>query len=373
MIRSFFYFLLLFVLVLVSFSGCSTRIAGGYEIKDGKVFYQSGMRGLGTTSKKAVKGADAASFEVLDRYFGRDNKQAYYLGVAIDKTDGPTFELLGKPFQKDKNHVYYMAKPISDHPRDFKILFRLTKGTGPDVIFSTDGRNIFKGNRPFLQYLVDVNSFERIGTTSYFKDKNRVYNIASEVEGADPQSFTPSTRFFGAYATDKDNVFYEGKLVEGIDVASHKILDRFHHADESAVYFRRKVLSEDPSGFKILNEAYSRDGESVYWRSRKISDDAASFKAFPSKRAAAFGKDSKNAYWGWKVISGADVETFVGLDHNYAKDKNSVYFAVNTVNPPRVLKEADAETFALVKGEKGTDARDKKGPFNFGNRKKEKK
>ena len=35
---------------------------------------------------------------------------------------------------------------------------------------------------------------------------------------------------------------------------------------------------------------------------------------------------------------------------------------------PREVKGADPETFALVKGEKGIDARDANNVYNFGNR-----
>ena len=371
MIRPF--FCLLFSVSLIWLSACTPRLAGGYEVKNGKVIYHTGMTGLGSTSNKVVEGADATTFEKLDRYYGRDKHRAYYRGDAIKNTHGPTFELLTKPYQKDKNHVFYAGKVISDYPKDFRILFSVKHNSGGgDTKFATDGRHVFKSGSKFLPDEVDPASFERIGNTRYFKDKNHVYDIASVVESADPASFEVNARFNGTFSKDKNGVFFEGRRVEDIDLDSHRILDRYHHKDKSAVYFRREVLSKDPENFTILSESYSRDSKHAYWRAKRISDDAENFVAYPSRRGASYGKDSKNAFWGWKTIPDADVASFVGLNHNYAKDKDNVYFAVNTVNPPKVIKDADPATFALVKGEKGIDARDKDGPFNFGHRRRKK-
>ncbi|NNE67710.1 MAG: DKNYY domain-containing protein [Pyrinomonadaceae bacterium] len=347
-------------------AGCPKRIAGGYEVSDGKVIYHHGMKGLGTTRASAVKEADPTTFEALDRKYGRDKNHAYYDGRIIDGSDGPTFKLIEGQFSGDKNHIYYTAQILTDRPADFKILFK-TKPNVSETTFSTDGKLIFMGNKPFFPDLVHVPTFERLGRSDYFRDRNRVYTPLRVVKGADASSFEVVKRFDERYSYDANSVFYFGVKVEGIDRATHRVIDNVHHRDQSNIYFAMKQLSDDPDNFKILSKAFSKDSTRVYWRGRQISDDAANFVQFPSRGADAYAKDSKKAYWGWKTIEGVDVESFEGLNDNYAKDKNAVYFAVNIVNMPRKMEGADPATFALVKGEKGIDARDKNRAYNFGN------
>ena len=357
-------FLIAFSLFLLA---CPKRISGGYEIKNGKVIYNEGMKGLGTTNSFEVKDADAKTFEVINRQYAKDSKNAYLRGKVIPKSDGASFELVETPFSKDKNHVFYSDDIVSNNPKGFKILYKPKRGH-----VWTDGEKIYKGKSAFLPDVVDVTTFERIGKTRYYRDKNNVYSLRV-IEGADPQTFEVISKFNETYARDRQSVFYNGVKVEDCDVDSHKIIDKFHHKDKTHVFFARNILSDDPENFEILSRAYSRDSRNAFWRAKKISDDAKNFVAFPSEKAGAYAKDSGKAFWGWKEIENADASSFVGLNHNYAKDKNNVYFAVNTVNMPRILKDADAATFELVKGKKGIDARDKNNSYNFGVKKKPRK
>ena len=344
---------------------CPKRLVGGYEIKNGKVIFNQGMKGLGTTHSFEVEDADPETFEILNRDYGRDAEKAFYLGKAIIQSHGPSFEIFEDPYTKDRAHVYYAGKIISKKPKTFKFLFSVRSGSKTSKYY-TDGENVIIGKSKYLPGVVDVDTFEQIGRTSYLRDKNNVYRFGRIVESADPKTFEMIRRKYDEYARDRNSVFYNGVRVEDCDRDTHRIIDEFHHKDSKNVFFRTFILSGDPENFEILSRAYTRDSKSVYWRAKKISDDAGKFVAFPSERAAAYAKDSRNAYWGWKVIEEADLASFKGLNHNYAKDKDRVYFAVNTLNTPKVVKDADPETFELVEGEKGIDARDKNNKFNFG-------
>ncbi len=357
--------------IVFSFSACPKRLVGGYEVKNGKVIYNEGMKGLGTTHSFVVEGADASSFKVINRNYGKDNKHAYLRGKKIAQSHGATFELIDVPYAKDKNHVYYSNEILSKYPKDFKILFK-TKLNKFETIYSTDGRVIFSGRREFLPGVVDVPTFEMIGKTGYFRDKNNVYK-RNIIEDADPETFRVVSKHNETFARDKASVFYNGLKVENCDVNTHRILGKYHHRDEKQVFFGLTPLSDDPDNFKILSNSYSKDSKNVYWSKKTISEDSDNFVVFPSERQASYAKDSKNAFWGYRKIEDADVNTFIGLNHNYAKDKNQVYFSVNVVNPPKILEKADPETFALVKGEKRIDARDKNNNYNFGTIKKKKK
>jgi len=356
---------LLFLAVLSAFSfACTKDITGGYEVKDGTVIFHQGMRGL---SKKSflVEGADANTFEALDRFYGRDESQAYYNGKVISGSDGRSFKIIETPYTSDNHNVYYSGKAISDNPDGFKILFKMRMNKLENT-FSTDGEIVFKGSNPFFPDRVDLATFEQVGKANYLKDKRSVYTLNRVIEEADPETFEVVTRYSERYSKDASNIFYNGIRVKGVDKETHEIIDEVHHRDRSNIFFAMNPLSEDPGNFQVISRAYSRDSQSAYWRGRKISDDAENFEVFPSDRAEAYAKDSIKAFWGWKTIEGADAETFVGLNRHYAKDKSKVYFGINVVNNVRVIEGADPETFALVKGEEGVDARDVNRPYYFG-------
>ena len=68
---------------------------------------------------------------------------------------------------------------------------------------------------------IDLKTLERFDTpidgSNYFKDKNGVYFLNGEkfvkINGADRDSF--DVTMSGKYGKDKDNVYFEGKRMEG--------------------------------------------------------------------------------------------------------------------------------------------------------------
>lgn len=356
-------FFLLFVSLAVS--GCSPTILGGYEVKGNVVVYHSKIGSYGTRNKKIVEEADPESFEIMDRYYGRDRKAAYYRGNRIEGSDGPSFQLLDFPYSRDKNHIYYYWAEMSDSPDDFRILFkvRLNKQS---IIFSSDGAFVYKTNEKFFPDSVDPATFERIGETNYFRDKINVYTFWGIVSEADSASFKVIERFKGKFASDRANTYYQGELVDGVDRDSHQIIDEVHHRDKTKIYFGSTVISFNPDNFRVISEAFSVDSNSVFWQGIRISEDPANFRAFPSFTKESYGKDREKAFWCRFEIEDADVETFVGLNHNYAKDRNKVYFGYDSNSGQKVVVGADPKTFALVKGKIGVDARDRNGEYFFG-------
>ncbi|HMS41215.1 MAG TPA: DKNYY domain-containing protein [Pyrinomonadaceae bacterium] len=350
-----------FILTAIFLSACPKRLVGGYEIKDGKVIYQTGLQGLGTTHSFEVEGADAASFDALNKSYGKDKNNAYLYGKIIPNSHGATFKIVREPYTIDQNHVFYATEIISDKPQNFKIIIETEKNT-----FASDGEKIFLGKMLFFPESVDLQTFEQIGKTNYFRDKNHVFTANRLIDGADPRTFEVNPRFNEKYAKDKSNVFYAASKVDGCDVATHQIIDENYHKDQTHVFFVLKKFSDDAANFEKLSEVFSRDGKFAYWKSTKISDDAKNFVAFPSEKSDAYAKDSRTVFWCDKKMENVDIASFVGLNHHYAKDKNKVYFAAGNLNLPRILEKADAATFEIVKNEDGIDAKDKDNFFNFG-------
>jgi DKNYY family len=342
-----------------SFEGLKDNF-GGYTVSDGKVIYHSGLYGMGSKDSWEIPGADADTFSAAGEGYAKDKNSAYLDGRIIPQSDGPSFKLLEKPYAADWAHVYYGAQVLSNSPQTFKIIAKLEK-----ITFSTDGKKVFSGSVEFLPGTADAASFERIGPSGYFRDRNRVYTFEKVVEGADPRSFEVLPDYEERYARDEKNVFYRGTKVQGCDPKTHEVIDLLFHRDDKSVFYMDKKITANDGSFTKLAVSYSRDKSSAYWQAEKISEDGQNFIAFSSDDYCAYAKDGRNAFRCDHKLKDVDASSFVGLSARYAKDKHKVYFSVSCEEELSVVDGADPESFELSSGD-GVDAIDKNNRYNFG-------
>jgi hypothetical protein len=333
---------------------------GGYTVTDGKVIYHTGLYGMGSKDSWEIPGADADTFSSVGEGYAKDKNSAYLDGRVISQSDGPSFKLLEKPYAADRAHGYWGAQILSDSPQTFKIIARLEK-----VTFSTDGKKVFSGSVEFLPGTADAASFTQVGSSGYFRDRNRVYTFEKVVEGADPRSFEVLPDYEERYAVDEKSVFYRGIKVDGCDPKTHEVVDLLFHRDDKSVFYMDKKITANDGSFTKLAASYSRDKRSAYWQANKISDDGQNFTAFPSDDYYAYAKDGRNAFRCDHKLKDVDAPSFVGLSARYAKDKHKVYFSVSCEEYLSVVDGADPASFELSSGD-GVDAIDKNNRYNFG-------
>ncbi|MFL5747301.1 MAG: DKNYY domain-containing protein [Niastella sp.] len=121
-------------------------------------------------------------------------------------------------------------------------------------------------DRPFEE-IVDINSYEVIDSTDYFRDRNNVYHFLANsdggnlviVEGADAATFKRLCE--GGYSVDRNSVFYEGKKLDSLDVNKLQILyspDTAKHyveyvKDDKVVYhYDDKLEGADAKTFRLV-------------------------------------------------------------------------------------------------------------------------
>jgi hypothetical protein len=177
-------------------------------------------------------GADAASFQRLCAtgqtgaacQFSKDKNWVYFGDTIVPGADASTFQLVDRFYAKDKNHVYYSSHGISmpeivpGDPATFKNL-------GGDGLYTLDQGAVYWQNTAIPN--ADPSTFVEIFVgdipTVYGKDATTVYHAGSVIQGADPNSFhiieltTTPTDGSGAdgYAADSKTVFYDGGVVPG--------------------------------------------------------------------------------------------------------------------------------------------------------------
>ena len=350
-------------LAVSAFEAYRSFTTGGYQVGWRKVDYYQKGSGYTLGFSWEVEGADALSFKVLENGYAKDKNHAYFDGYVIPQSDGKTFKVIRSPYAADQNHVFYGKEAFSDAPEQFKFVQY-------ENDFSTDGETIFYNGKALFPGRLDAATFQRIGGSDYYKDKNTVLTLEKIVEGADPETFEsiPYEKNLGDhrdiyYAKDKQSVFYEGVKVEGCDPKTHQIIDSTTHRDARHVFIKTEKVGDDAANFKNFEGNYSKDGKNVYWKSIRIEGaNAANFKVFETTYGRGYGTDGKHIYWCAQKFDRADVATFVGLNGDYGKDKNHVWYGYNPDELPQIVENADVATFEIYAG----GGRDKNSYFDYG-------
>ncbi|NWO27414.1 DKNYY domain-containing protein [Leptotrichia sp. oral taxon 417] len=299
------------------------KLDNGYFKDKNNIYY-----GLSGNLYK-IKNADLQTFEVLTSpysssvYFAKDKNNVYYNGKKLDGIVPNDFEQIQSYFIKDKNGIYKFEEGENEQdlkitPINAKIDFKNLKEL--DWKYFGDDKNIYYFDENDFKKLdnADVNSFERIEYTGFFKDKNNVYYDGEKVEGIDMNSIEVIN---GMCIKDKNSVFYEGKKLRNISP------DNFNIFDDGISY--DKILVDKNGAYKLLENENQKD-KIIPLDSKNI--DLKTLERIESPMDSSnYFKDKNGVYFlnGEKFvkINGADIDTFeVTMSGKYGKDRNNVYF-----------------------------------------------
>jgi hypothetical protein len=292
-----------------------------------------------------VEGANAATFEVLSRFFAKDNVHAYYRGIIVEGIDVSSFTPLLTPwgndtfYSKDKNSVY-ISSPQSG-------ITKMLEGAGPATMKVL--AHVIIPCMPEKEDCTDSFPFEQI----YAKDANHVYGMFGNViADADSPSFEIMLAPDGSpsvYARDKDHIFVSEGVLKTADRNSFVVLNQTDAQDKNNKYYEGNIIATTTSQrTPILFEnniqkysPYSKDTSQVYYNNDVIVQvaDPESFKAYVSELLPigdqVYGIDKNNVFFLYWQILGADPASFVVLAKAQncgdgclytASDKNHKYF-----------------------------------------------
>ncbi|WP_455045909.1 DKNYY domain-containing protein [Leptotrichia trevisanii] len=312
------------------------------------------------TRKLNIKGLDLKTFEHIDDYYYKDKNNVYYdldnNLYTIKNADLATFEVLNSPysssiyFAKDKNNVYYQNKKIngivadgfeqiqSNFIKDKNRLYKIDEDEEKNEIKLIP-----------INEKVNLENFEEIGGNYYKDDKNLYYfgeNEFKKIEGADPNSFKYDNENYTFIAKDKNNVYFEGEKVKGIDVNSAEGIHGLWIKDKNNVFYEGKKLK----GISFDNFSYFNGGLSY---DKILIDKNGIYKFIETE-------DNKKTIELTRLNSkGIDLETLQRItspmdSSNYFKDKNGVYFMDG--NKFVKINGADKDSFRVtMSGKYGKD------------------
>ena len=200
----------------------------------------------------------------------------------------------------------------------------------------TDGQKVY-----YACYLVkgaDIESFVQY-EGGWGKDKNHCYSVGIRLKGADAKSFKILNL---TYAKDNSNVWTLGGIIKDADVASFEICDSGKDS--------LGKMSDGKSGLRenFVAQGYGKDKKNVYYYNfdgKPHIVKTACPETFISLGDCLFGYDEKCVFSNGLKLQKSDPTTwkkFKDLYH-YSKDKKNIYYF------NRIIKEADAETFEIIK------------------------
>ena len=301
------------------------KLENGYYKDKNNVYYDL------DNNLYTIKNADLATFEVLNSpysssiYFAKDKNNVYYQNKKINGIIADGFEQIQSNFIKDKNGIYKFEeneneKSLKITPINAKIDFENLKEL--DWKYFGDDKNIYYFDESDFKKLdrADINSFERIEYTGFFKDKNNVYYDGEKVEGIDMNSIEVIN---GMCIKDKNSVFYEGKKLRNISPDNFNIFDGGLSYD--------KILVDKNGIYKFIETEDNKKAIEVTRLDSKGIDLETLERITSPMDSSNYFKDKNGVYFmdGNKFvkINGADKDSFrVTMRGKYGKDKNNVYF-----------------------------------------------
>ena len=301
------------------------KLENGYYKDKNNVYYDL------DNNLYTIKNADLATFEVLNSpysssiYFAKDKNNVYYQNKKINGIVADSFEQIQSNFIKDKNGIYKFEENENEKSLKItlinaKIDFENLKEL--DWKYFGDDKNIYYFDESDFKKLdrADINSFERIEYTGFFKDKNNVYYDGEKIEGIDMNSIEVIN---GMCIKDKNSVFYEGKKLRNISP------DNFNIFDDGLSY--DKILIDKNGIYKFIETEDNKKTIEVTRLDSKGIDLETLERITSPMDSSNYFKDKNGVYFmdGNKFVkvNGADKDSFrVTMSGKYGKDKNNVYF-----------------------------------------------
>ena len=313
-----------------------------------------------------IQGADKNSFEVLGYYIAKDKNNVYYNGKKMENVDSKSFKNFGNFIGKDKNRVFYITgnEDIKDADAEsFEIMGDTRYFRDKNNIFVIKYSNDFPDGEGFIKLPnIDRNSFITL-SEEFGKDKNGIYYIGEKINGINPNNIRVIEEMGqDNYILQSENNYY---------LTFNSNSDLYDRKNDKIEAKKINNLNIDFSTFKyfgILN--YYKDKNSFYYRSdndlKKIKSEIDVKSADKVLELNDFVKDKNNLYYFSngkinKINLNIDVNSLVFFDNNsssyssYIKDRNNVYFVDNKNGKVKIVKNADKNTFQIVNGNYGVD------------------
>lgn len=265
---------------------------------------------------------------------------------AVGKTemdaDVESFEVMNRYFGKDKNRIYFEAYAAEDSTLDFSSFYVKNEDYLENLGF--DDNHVF--------------AFEKVL-------KNKEYQIkVISIESADPKTYRRTT---WDWAKDGKHHFYRNTKIDA-DYNTFEVLNDYFAKDSTQTFSRQnqnfKPFLANLESFKILeNSSHGIDEKFVYWLAFFTKDKP--LVMIPHNGLAEvdylnryFLRVADTIYYDGATMPNIDAKSFQVINELYTKDANFVYYK------NQIIEDADVETFGFSND--GMGIHDKNGSYRDG-------
>ena len=269
-----------------------------------------------------LAGANPKTFEIINGNFARDDKNVYFFNKKVIGVDAKTFEEVGYDIVKDKNGVYFLEN-VSEENENLEIKTKNLKADG-----------------------IDLKTLKKLDN-GYFKDKNSIYYELSgnlyKMKNVDLSTFEVLNSPYSSsvyFAKDKNNVYYNGKKLDGIVPNDFEQIQSYFIKDKNGIYKFEESENEqdlkitpinakiDFKNFKELDWKYFGDDKNIYYFDEESFKkvDKADINSFERIDFTGFFKDKNNVYYEGEKVEGIDMNSIEVVNGMCIKDKNSVFY-----------------------------------------------
>ena len=199
---------LFLILANVSFGDVIQILGDSYSIYKRNVYY----------GNEILEGANPKTAELIGFSLLKDDKNVYYMGKKIENADIMSFKVLNEYSAKDKNHIYRGSEAIdsslSGKIKDPETFEFLPNGIIYGTLYGKDKYNVYYIKNKML------NCFD----SSYF-----IY----EVKRINKDKVEVLNNWF---IKDDKNIYFEGKILEGVDYNTFEMLPNGDGKDKNRSY-----------------------------------------------------------------------------------------------------------------------------------------
>ena len=267
--------------------------------------YQRGWAGAWTYGGAAFAPADPATFQPLSPHFGRDARQGYCRGSAVEGSEGATFEALSEHEARDGRAVYYCSTYRKAQEYWAYQHLRIAAIPGADAAsyrvlahrHARDRHRAYDRGQPFA--VRDAASFEPL-SPRFAHDAQRGYFEHAEIPASHGASFALMDEDDPGYARDRAHAWHGHIEVSQPNRGPHPVL--------------RPLQGADMATLRALGRGYAADARRVWYQGEPLARaDAASFTVLADATAEADARDRAQAWQRGRAVAGNDPGPSAGV------------------------------------------------------------
>lgn len=270
-----------------------------------------------------IDSADGKTFKSLGHGYAIDANHVFHLSQIMDSVDIKTFKVHSQYLTEDKNDYYWNTLPI--HVADKSTFVILGNNGAWDTNWAKDKKYGYYMGQSRVA-IADYKSFHPIKTmiisSVYAADKYHVYYEDRIVKGADPKTFFEAAWGIGQ---DAKRVYYKSEATSIKDYKSLKKLNSYFYTDGKYLYSEELVRLEyaDLNTFRKLDiKDCFADKNNVWWHGKLVKGiDVATIKPIhpicyingeiiATNYSCEWLKDKNHVFYKDSMIPDADPNTF---------------------------------------------------------------